>query len=125
MPGFSPILPLSLDNIDGFALTKSYHQVAKQNLKNLILTNPGEKVMNPKFGVGLRTYVFEPNHPMVYKQVEDSLRYQVKKYLPYITIKKVSFTPGQGAQVNLLNVEISYFINIINFSDDLQILVSI
>mgnify|MGYP003354002300 CR=1 FL=1 len=31
----------------------------KQNFKILLLTNPGERVHFPKFGVGLRNYLFE------------------------------------------------------------------
>ena len=30
----------------------------KQNFKNLILTVPGERVMLPDFGVGLKQYLF-------------------------------------------------------------------
>ena len=28
----------------------------KQNLKMLILTNPGERVMDPEFGVGIKQF---------------------------------------------------------------------
>ena len=31
----------------------------KSNLLNLILTNPGERFMNPKFGIGIRKFLFE------------------------------------------------------------------
>jgi phage baseplate assembly protein W len=125
MPGFSPSLPLQNDNSDGFALTKTHYEVAKQNLKNLILTNPGEKVMDPNFGVGLRTFVFEQNHATTYKKIEEKLKSQVKKFLPYLEITNVLFEPGSGAQVNLLNIKVSYFIKVLNFSDELDILSSI
>ena len=36
MPGLAPKLPLSIDNIDGHALIKSYNELVTQNLKNLI-----------------------------------------------------------------------------------------
>ena len=62
MPGFSPILPLKLNNGDGFALTQTYQDVARQNLKTLILTNPGERIMNPYFGVGLKRRLFDPKN---------------------------------------------------------------
>ena len=31
----------------------------KSNLINLLLTSPGERLMNPEFGVGIRQYLFE------------------------------------------------------------------
>ena len=31
----------------------------KSNLINLLLTSPGERLMNPEFGIGIRQYLFE------------------------------------------------------------------
>ncbi len=59
MPGLSPKLPLHIDQIDGYALTKDFKQVAAQNLKMVVMTNPGERIMIPEFGVGIKTYLFE------------------------------------------------------------------
>ena len=53
MASFGVALPLSLDTADGFVMLKDIRNLAKQNLKMLILTLPGERVMKPKFGVGL------------------------------------------------------------------------
>jgi len=125
MPGFSPLLPLSFDNKDGFSLTQNYYDVARQNLKNLMLTNPGEKVMSPNFGIGIRTYIFEQNHETTYSRIKDRIKSQVKKYLPYLTIRDVEFAPDPGPDGGLLNIKVSYYINVLNFNDELQILVSI
>ena len=43
------------------ALTKTMMEVIKQNFKNLVLTNPGERVMLTDFGVGIRRFLFEMN----------------------------------------------------------------
>ena len=59
MSGISPKLPLSRDFEDGYSLNKTLKDVARQNLKMLILTAPGERIMIPDFGVGLRNYLFE------------------------------------------------------------------
>ena len=51
--GISAKLPLAYVKSDGpYLLTKDLTENAKQNLKNLIFTNPGEKIMNSDFGVG-------------------------------------------------------------------------
>ena len=69
MAGISPKLPLRRDSVDGYDLIKNYVDMVRQNLKNLVLTNPGERMMDPSFGIGLRTYLFENNGPGLYGQI--------------------------------------------------------
>ena len=52
--GFSVAIPMQRDARDGFKMNKSYAQVVTQNLKMLLLTVPGERIMDPHFGVGGR-----------------------------------------------------------------------
>ena len=56
--GLSPKLPLTKDPQDGYALNKEYVELVQQNLKMILLTAPGERIMEPEFGVGLRNYLF-------------------------------------------------------------------
>ena len=91
MPGLSTKLPLIRDPIDGFALTQTYHELAKQNFKMLILTNPGERMMDPSFGVGIRNFLFEPNMPEIQELIETRIIQQTARYLPYIDVLYVEF----------------------------------
>ena len=91
MPGYSPIVPLELDVKDGFGLTQTYFEVAKQNLKTLILTNPGERMMDRNFGVGIRNKLFEQNTGTTKDAITYSIREQVSQYLPYITIDDIIY----------------------------------
>ena len=59
MSGLSPRLPLEIDSTDGYRLLKDYISMVKQNMRMLVLTIPGERMMDPDFGVGLRQYLFE------------------------------------------------------------------
>ena len=55
MNGIGPKLPLQRDDKFGnYGLISSYNEEVKQNFKNLLLTCPGERMMIPDFGVGLR-----------------------------------------------------------------------
>ena len=64
MIGYSPKFPLQLDNYVGaYSLTQTVEEVIRQNLMNLILTAPGERIMDINFGVGMRHYLFEQNVP--------------------------------------------------------------
>ena len=60
LQGISPKVPLVYDSTDGpYQLNKNLKQTFSQNLKMLILTMPGERIMVPNFGVGLQGFLFE------------------------------------------------------------------
>jgi len=58
MSSLAVLLPMSTDSMDGFAMIKDYKSLVKQNLKMLMLTVPGERIMLPKYGVGLKNTYF-------------------------------------------------------------------
>ena len=50
--GLGAKLPLTIDSVFGpYNLLTDYNSLAQQNLKMLILTNPGERMMDTSFGV--------------------------------------------------------------------------
>ena len=131
MPGLSPKLPLSVDKIDGYALTKNFKQVAQQNLKMVILTAPGERVMDPNFGVGLRSFLFENASDTTFSLMEERIREQTRIYVPYITIQSINFlssendfsktkAPGDSLS-NYLKLEIKYSITSMFISSTLTL----
>ena len=89
--GFQPQIPLSLDSEDGFAMIKDLKNNIRQNLKMLLLTNPGERIMLPRFGVGMRRYLFENRSDDVYAQIDSRIREQISIFLPYLQIKRIKF----------------------------------
>jgi len=92
--GIAVKLPLSLDENDGaYGLLKDYLDLAKQNLKMLILTSPGERIMEMNYGVGLREYLFEPNLESVYNDISAKIYEQVEIYMPYIEIEDLIISP--------------------------------
>lgn len=125
MPGYSPLLPLTTDPNDGIALTKTYQQVASQNLKMLVLTIPGERVMIPEFGVGLKKYLFENAGNELNSAIEQKIFEQVNKYLPYIEILGINFNDSSGGGTdpdrNILSVAIRYFIKPLDLEDVLEV----
>jgi phage baseplate assembly protein W len=105
--GFSPKLPITRDPDDGFTLTKTLEQVATQNLKHLLLTNPGERMMDPDFGVGLKRFLFEMKTEEVNFEMNLAIREQVSKYLSYINIQNLGFTSDPKNE-NLITVSLIY-----------------
>ncbi len=111
MPGISPKLPLEFDNIDGYRLTKTIKQTIQQNIKNLVLTVPGERVMDPEFGVGLRNFLFKQIEEGVVGDINRKIREQVSKYMPFISIEELKINqPDQTALTddNMLGITLRY-----------------
>ena len=96
--GYGAALPLHTTEVDGpFGLLTTLREVAAQNLKMLVLTSPGERVMDAKFGVGIRNYLFWQYTPATLSDITSRIKSQTGKYLPYIKIMDVSFNQKQGA----------------------------
>ncbi len=90
--GFGAALPLAVTATDGpFDLLTTLEGVAAQNLKMLVLTSPGERVMDAKFGVGIRNYLFWQYVPATLSDIDNRIRSQVKRYLPYIKLSKILY----------------------------------
>ena len=129
MAGFSPRVPLALDSLNGFALTQTIQEVGKQNLRMLVLTNPGERVMIPSFGAGIRKMLFEQQSPAIFGMIRERIISQTKKYLPYIQIAEVknfnaSDSKSYNQDFNTVSVIINYSIPKVRVKDSLQLNVS-
>ena len=99
MSGISPKLPLYTDPVDGIALNKTLKQMTRQNLKMIILTSPGERIMHPKFGVGLRRYLFMNNTQSTLSDISRKIEQQVRTYLPTVRIRSIKFLSENGEEI--------------------------
>jgi len=129
--GISPKLPLYIDPIDGIALNKTLKQMTRQNLKMIILTSPGERIMYPKFGVGIRRYLFMNNTQRTLSDISRKIEQQVRTYLPSVTIRSIKFLSENGEEIrssfegssssNYVHLVINYEIPYAFVSDTLNI----
>ena len=132
--GISPALPLIYDLNDGpFRLTKSIKQAITQNFKNLVLTNPGERMMDPNFGVGIREYLFELEDDGTQDEISEKIKNQVRQYMSNaIRVLDIRYTRGSSYKGDMVSIEntnsiyvhILFEIFSINSSDVLSISLS-
>ena len=61
----------------------------KSDLLQLILTNPGERIMNPEFGTPLKRLLFEPNDFSARLQARNIIIDSINKWEPRIVIDKI------------------------------------
>lgn len=113
-------LPITLDSADGFTMYYTIRATLKQNFKMLVLTNPGERVMEPGFGVGIKQFLFSNFAADYRSQISGKIQSQVAKYMPAISIRSIDFLDS-AADRNTLSIRITYSIPELNLQDLIDI----
>jgi hypothetical protein len=85
----------------------------EQAIQVILLSLPGERVMLPEFGAGLRNFVFEPNSPATRRAVEHAVRQALIDWEPRITLEAVTVTPDDG-DPSLLLIHVDYVVRATN-----------
>ena len=98
-----------LDEVNLFKGTKTVKEQVKSNLINLLLTEPGERINEPNFGVGLKKLLFEQN-PNI-EILKERISNQIEFYIPTISLLDIN--------VNFENDEYKLYI-IISYSFNLD-----
>ena len=124
MSNYSPSLPLSIDPINGFSNNQTIIEVVQQNLKMLLLTSPGERIMDPNFGVGMRRFLFDQNDSNTHSRIKTRIKKQVADYMSFIEIEDVIFAfEGNDSMIksNGLLVTIRFYISPVGVQGSLGI----
>tara|TARA_R110002110_G_scaffold57127_10_gene163626 strand:+ start:1047 stop:1451 length:405 start_codon:yes stop_codon:yes gene_type:complete len=125
LQGISPRVPLVYSNTDGpYQLNKTLKDMFKQNLKMLVLTMPGERIMEPNFGVGLYNFLFENISDNTFSSLSQKIQEQVSQYLPAVNLDEITFVTNDEdslLDLNEVRVAIKYSILPYNGSDELII----
>ena len=66
----------------------------KQAIVNLLLTNKGERLMNPTYGSDIRSYLFEPMDFGTANQIKNNIRDTIETFEPRIRVLQISATPN-------------------------------
>lgn len=101
---------------NGYLSILADKRLVADDLKQLMLTSPGERVYLPSFGVGLDRFLFEQNTASTQNQIELIIRDQVATFLPIVNIKQIKFEVVD----NELRIQLLYTIE--NYSDAINTL---
>ena len=66
----------------------------KQAIVNLLLTNKGERLMNPNYGSDIRRYLFEPLDYGTANQIKGNIRDTIERFEPRITVVRLKASPN-------------------------------
>jgi len=83
--------PIS-DNPKGLMAAATGAAAIKSDLMQLILTNPGERVMLSDFGTGLRKLLFEQNNDILFEKIRSAIIEAISRWEPRVVLQEVIVT---------------------------------
>lgn len=109
---------LHLDLINEFTLNDNKYQVNEirdialdydynalvNSVRNLFLTVPGQKILQPEFGINLRRFIFEPMTESITYDIKDEIYIGFKRWESRIVPVKINVTANY--ELNEYNVDL-------------------
>ena len=78
----------------------------KQSIRNIVLTAPGEKLFNPKFGSSVYKMLFEPLDPFMIDSLQVEIRNTISNYEKRVTVTSLRCIPDYDN--NSVTVSLEY-----------------
>ena len=100
-------LPIQRGNEGYFRQSFRTFDQVRSNLKNLLLTKRGERILQPDFGSGLHDLLFNPATEKFEEDLETTINDAVAKWLPYVIVEDINIdiskemTDNNQAKVSL------------------------
>ena len=91
----TPLLPLVESGELEYEHIGEYRTLIQQNFKNLILTIPGERIMDVDFGVGIQRYLFENSIAGASSEIKSQVALKLEKYMPFVRLNNVLVEEGE------------------------------
>ncbi len=99
------------DGIEGwFKSTETTLDAVKQNLKLLMMTEKGERLMQPNVGLNLRSYLFQQIDKNTIDSVKADLTASFERLLPFIMVKNIQIDVTQLDSIgkNTMNIRVDF-----------------
>jgi len=103
-------LPFNRGNSGLFPQTETTLEQAGSNIKNLLLTAKGERVMQPEFGSRLRELLFEQQTEDLDQRIKEEIQESISFWLPYIVISSVEIEQDE-TNINQSKVNLNFSLN--------------
>ena len=114
-------LPFTRSNEYGyFEPTLTTVDAVKNNIRSLLNTEKGERLLQPTIGMNLKNFIFEPITEETNLLIEDEVVNTFQKWLPFVHIEDLKITTNESDAIgkNTINIKILFGINRDNQSLD-------
>ena len=107
--GISYPFALSTGSLGYLEPTNDVVEALKSNVRVLLLTNWGERVMHNDFGCNLREFLFEQKTKALRSRIGDRIQSQISKWMPFLNLTGLYVTfseedpsiPDPGFRIDL------------------------
>lgn len=82
-------------------------EAVKNSIKTAFLTSPGQKILNPTYGIDLRQYLFEPVDDFTSEIIQDTISVKLPRIEPRITLEDVSVVANEDEQMYEIYITIN------------------
>jgi phage baseplate assembly protein W len=103
--------PFSIDPVSRQARQTSYAAHVEQMIRQVLLTDPGERVDLPQFGCGLRQLIFAPNSDALQATAQLTVQRALNQWLAdQVQIIKVTASTGERGDYSQVVIQIEYLL---------------
>jgi len=95
-----PVLP----DVDGAMEYASGPDKVAQSIRIILDTEPGERVMRPSFGCGLRRYLMKPNSAGTRALIKHDVERALATFEQRIDVKEIRVDPGDDPALVLIRI---------------------
>lgn len=115
--GVGVTLPFSSKSV--FTTSYTTADALKSNLVNYLLTDKGERFLNPEFGANLRRLLFSQSTSDLVEEVKAVIRSGIATWFPNVVIEQIQVK--ELVDNNQFQVSIIYRVDMTNIQDQLVI----
>lgn len=102
--------PLAPDDSGRLPVVSGPEKV-RQAIFTVLDTEPGERVMRPDFGCGLRRYLMAPNNPATRAGIEQALSAALARWEPRIKIVDIAVTSTDDRAMVLIEIHYAHVLD--------------
>ena len=95
-----------------FASTATTIEAVKNNIKNLLQTNKGERLMQPELGINLRNYMFEQITEETIINIQTDIIETFKIWLPFVEIQDIQVSANETDAIGRNKLSVNTVFNI-------------
>jgi len=109
-------LPIRRDSeLDGFfASTSTTIEAVKNNIRNLLQTEEGERFFQPNLGIGLRKLLFEHITQSNLIGIQDAILDKIEFWLPFVEVRDIQVLSKESeTSIGVNEIRVKILFNII------------
>ena len=77
----------------------------RKSVMIILQTQPGERLMRPDFGCGLRKYIMEPNTVLTRSRIQRDVENALNRFEPRIELQAVKVSPRENSSLLLIAID--------------------